>query len=103
MVCLAETSSRDFFSGILCLVMFCFRTVGESTWFIVYLDAFQYSTSKGLRRNMLFLCPLLVPLPCSFEGSKCFVHKTLAVAYLLLRICGRISSQHSPQFDRERI
>ena len=70
---------------------------------VVYLDAFQYLTSKGLRRNMLFLCPLLVPLPCSFEGSKCFVHKTLAVAYLLLRICGRISSQHSPQFDRERI
>ena len=36
---------------------------------VVYLDVFQYSTSKGLRRNILFLCSLLVPLPCSFEGS----------------------------------
>ena len=34
---------------------------------VVYLDVFQYSTSKGLRRNMLFLCPLLVPLPCSLR------------------------------------
>ena len=33
---------------------------------VVYLDVFQYSTSKGLTRKMLFLCPLLVPLPCSF-------------------------------------
>ena len=39
----------------------------------VYLDFFQDSTSKGLRRNMLFLCPLLVPFPCSFEGSQCFM------------------------------
>ena len=30
---------------------------------VVYLDVFQYSTSKGPRHNMLFLCPLLVPLP----------------------------------------
>ena len=28
---------------------------------VVYLDVFQYSTSKGLRCKMLFLCPLLVP------------------------------------------
>ena len=45
---------------------------------VVCLDVFQYSTSKGLRlrRNVVFLCPLLVPLPCSFEGSKCFMHTT---------------------------
>ena len=70
-------------------------------YIVVYLDVFQYSTSKGLRRKMLFLCPLLVPLPCSFEGSKCFMQKILAVAYLFLRICGMISSQHLPQLDRE--
>ena len=29
---------------------------------VVYLDAFQYSTSKGLRRNMFFLSPFA----CSF-------------------------------------
>ena len=66
---------------------------------VVYLDTFQYSTSKGLRRKMLFLCPLFVPLPCSFEGSKSFIHKT--PAYLFLRVCQKISSQHLPQFDRE--
>jgi hypothetical protein len=65
----------------------------------LFIWMFSYSTSKGLRRNMFFLCPLLVPLPCSFEGSKCFIHKTLA--YLFLRICWMISSQHFPQFDRE--
>ena len=58
---------------------------GWGDWMVVYLDVFQYSTSKGLRRNISFLCPLLVPLPCSFEGSICFVHKTLA--YLFLWIC----------------
>ena len=39
-------------------------------YIVVYLDVFQYSTSKGLRRKMLFLCPLLVPLPCYVEGSN---------------------------------
>ena len=68
-------------------------------YIVVYLDVFQHSTSKGLGHNMLFLCPLLVPFPCSFEGSRCFMHKTLA--YLFLRICWMISSQHLPQFDRE--
>ena len=54
---------------------------------VVCLDAFQYSTSKGLRRNMFFSFPFCLFL-CHvlFEGSKCFLHKTLA--YL-------------PQFDRE--
>ena len=54
-------------------------------YMVVYLDVFQYSTSKGLRRNILFLYPLLVPLPCSLEGSKCRIHKPLAC--LFLRIC----------------
>ena len=54
-------------------------------YIVVYLGVFQHSTSKGLGHNMLFLCPLLVPFPCSFEGSRCFMHKTLA--YLFLRIC----------------
>ena len=54
-------------------------------YIVVYLDVFQCSTSTGLRRKMLFLCPSLVPLPCSLEGSKCFMHKTLA--HLFLRIC----------------
>ena len=54
-------------------------------YIVVHLDVFQYSTSKGLRRNILFLCRLPVPLPCSFERSKCFMRKTLA--YLFLRIC----------------
>ena len=66
-------------------------------WLFIWMSS--YSPSKGLRRKMLFLCPLLVPLPCSFEGSKCFIHKTLA--YLFLRICRMISFQHLPQFDRE--
>ena len=61
-------------------------------YIVVYLDVFQYSTSKGLRRKMLFLCPLLVPLPCSFEGSKCFIHKTLA--YLFLRVCWAIFTKY---------
>ena len=84
-------------SGILCLVTFCFSTVGAIAWLFIWMSS--YSTSKGLRRNILFLCPLLVPLPCSFEWSECFMHKTLA--YLFLRICWMISSQHLPQFDRE--
>ena len=88
---------KRFLSGILCPVRFVSGLLGRLHCF--YLDVFQYSTSKGLRRNILFLCPLLVPLPCSFEGSKCFIHKTLA--YLFLRICWMISSQHLPQFDRE--
>ena len=58
---------------------------GWRDYIVVYLDVFQYSTSKVLRRKMLFLCPLLVPFPYSFEGSKCFMHKTLA--YLFLKIC----------------
>ena len=51
----------------------------QRPWCYVHCYDFSYSTSKGLRRNMLFLCPLLVRLPCSFEGSKCFLfflHKT---------------------------
>ena len=72
-------------SGILCLVTVCFSTVGAIAWLFIWM--LSYSTSKGLRRNILFLCPLLVPLPCSFEGSKCFMHKKQAVAYLFLRIC----------------
>ena len=54
-------------------------------YIVVHLDVFQYSTSKGLRRNILFLCRLPVPLPCFFERSKCFMRKTLA--YLFIRIC----------------
>ena len=35
-------------------------------YIVVSLGVFQYSTSKGLRRNMFFSLPLLVPLPCSY-------------------------------------
>ena len=82
---------KRFLSGILlpCHVLF------QDCWgvyIVVYLGVFQYSTSKGLRRKMLFLCPLLVPLPCSFEGSKCFIHKTLA--YLFLRVCWAIFTKY---------
>ena len=75
----------SFWHPLPCHVLFqdCWRD-----YIVVYLDVFQYSTSKGLRRKMLFLCPLLVPLPCSFEGSKCFIHKPLA--YLFLRVCWAI-------------
>ena len=97
--CSADTSSRDSFLASFALSRFVSGLLGRLHCF--YLDVFQYSTSKGLRRNILFLCPLLVPLPCSFEGSKCFIHKTLA--YLFLRICWMISSQHLPQFDRENL
>ena len=45
-----------------------FRTVGAIAWLFIWMSS--YSTSKRLRRKMLFLRPLLVPLPCSFEGSK---------------------------------
>ena len=76
-----------------------FRTVGAIAWLFIWMSS--YSTSKRLRRKMLFLRPLLVPLPCSFERSKYFMHKIPAVAYLFLRICWMISSQHLPQFDRE--
>ena len=71
----------SFWHSLPCHVLF------QDCWgdyIVFYLDVFQCSTSKALRRKMLFLCPLLVPLPCSFEGSKCFLHKTLA--YLFLRI-----------------
>ena len=61
-------------------------------YIVVYLDIFHHSTSKGLRRKMLFLPPLLVPLPCSFEGNKCFIHKTLA--YLFLRVCWAIFTNY---------
>ena len=48
-------------SGMPCHVLFQDCRGG---YVVVYLDVFQYSTSKGLRHNMLFFCPLLVPLPC---------------------------------------
>ena len=94
------SGSFSLLSGILCLVTFCFSTVGAIAWLFIWM-----SSNIQLRKDLdatccfsafcLFLCHVL------FEGSKCFLHKTLA--YLFLRICWMISSQHSPQFDRERI
>ena len=88
---------KRFLSGILCLVTFCFRTVGEITLLIIWMFS-NIQLRKGLDARCcfsalcLFLCHVLLR---EINVFRCFLDKTLA--YLFLRICWIISSQHFPQ------